>query len=104
MSQNTVANTIYEQLGGSRFRIMTGAKDFMADKLALSFKLPSKPHWAKNNINYIHIQLDDLADLYTVTFSRLRGVNLTQIAKYEEVYADRLAILFKEETGLDTRL
>ena len=36
----TVANTILQQLGGNKFRVMTGAKNFVGSNDALTFRLP----------------------------------------------------------------
>lgn len=94
-----VANTIREQLGGRRFDVMTGAKDFMGDADSLAFKLP---RGARDGINFVKIQL--VADLYTVTFYRFRGVNLKPLYEVEMVYADQLREVFTRYTGLETSL
>lgn len=96
----TVHQTILDQLGGSKFRAMTGARDFVNTSKGLSFRV------GKNDkgVTHVKIELTDL-DLYDVTFYRVRGAtNLTVLAQVENVYADRLQTVFTENTGLDTRL
>ena len=44
----TTAQTIFSQLGGNRFALMTGAKGFLSAPDALHFKLPS--NFAKDGI------------------------------------------------------
>lgn len=99
----TVANTILEQLGGHRMMVMTGAKNFVGHENAMTFRLPSTPHFVKNGINYVCITLTPM-DTYTVTFNRLRGMKSTKISEHEDVYAEDLQGLFMSETGLATRL
>jgi hypothetical protein len=100
----TVATTILEQLGGNRFRAMTGARDFVGDADSLAFKLPSR--FAKDGINVVKIKLDP-SDTYTVTFSKLGRApkrSLTVVAELSDIYADSLQSVFKSHTGLDTHL
>lgn len=94
-----VANTIREQLGGRRFEVMTGAKDFMGDADSLAFKLP---RGARDGINYVKITL--AADLYTVTFYKFRGVNITPVYEVVMIQADQLREVFTRYTGLETSL
>jgi MoaA/NifB/PqqE/SkfB family radical SAM enzyme len=101
MADMTVANTILEQLGGRRFRAMTGAKDFMGGERSLSFKLPAR--FAKDGINAVQVTLD-ASDTYSVGFFRVRGTAIKLVAKMDDVYADALAGVFTKVTGLDTRL
>ena len=100
---NAIASTILGQLGGNRFRAMTGAKEFVSTERGLRFKLPRG--FAKNSINFVHIQLTE-ADLYDVGFySEARGgLSLVERAAHEGVYADALRQLFTAETGLETSL
>ncbi|WP_235612499.1 hypothetical protein [Vibrio cyclitrophicus] len=59
-----VANTILMQLGGRRFSMMTGAKQFVAIERGLLFALPAR--LAKQGINKMRIELE-ANDTYTVT-------------------------------------
>lgn len=100
---NMVAQTIYEQLGGGRFKAMTGANNFVSDHNTLQFRIPQ----AKNGINRIEIKLNG-RDLYDVGFMRVfrRGgvPQVREIAKHFDVWCDGLQELFTRETGLHTRL
>jgi len=110
MDKMQVANTIYEQLGGHRFKTMTGAYDLMATddgtagmSPALCFKLPSCS--AKNGINFVKIILDP-SDTYTIEFAkwswRARRKKFSEIE--DMIYCDQLQEVFTEHTGLYTRL
>ena len=96
-----VADTILQQIGGSRFLAMTGAKNLTANGTGLTFRLPA--NFAKNGINVVRIDLTP-ADDYNVTFYRVRGTKVTTVAEVAMVYADNLARVFTAETGLDTRM
>lgn len=100
-----VAKTILEQLGGNKFRVMTGAKNFTSyehEGPGLSFQLPGGG-FTKSGINYVAITLTP-ADLYTVVFERVRKLKRTPVAKFEDVYNDQLVEIFERETGLRTKL
>lgn len=96
-----VATTILEQLGGGRLMAMTGAKHFVGGEFSLSFKLPAK--FAKDSINHVRIELTPMDD-YTVTFSKIRGMKITEVSKVESVYCDTLQDVFEHATGLFARL
>lgn len=67
---NAVVQTIYRQIGGGKFKVMTGAKDFVSHNEecgGLSFKLP---RFTGVKINYVKIVLNG-NDLYDVTFGRI---------------------------------
>jgi len=97
----TIALTILEQLGGNKFKVMTGAKDFVSHGTSLTFRLPAK--FAKNKSNYVTITLTP-DDLYRMEFCFYRAMNLRTISKHEGLYADMLQSVFTEQTGLDTHL
>ena len=119
MSHMDVANTIRQQLGGNRFGVMTGAKNFASHGPekgtlgALSFTLPSR--FAKDGINYVKITLMG-SDTYTVEFIKIgprpslkqmmagKEQTLTTVKKLEDIYADQLQSAFTRATGLDTHL
>lgn len=101
MSTQTIALTILEQLGGRRFVVMTGAKNFASSPNGLSFRLPS--YLGRNGINTVRITLLP-SDTYKVEFSKLRGVKFVPVSVHEDIYCDALAALFTAETGLSTRL
>ena len=100
-----VANEIILQLGGSRFRAMTGAHTFLAHDDGLSFKVPRT--MTRNHINYVKISLNEM-DLYTVFFGKIvkrkAGYAIDEVAVWSDVYNDGLQAAFSKETGLDTHL
>ena len=101
------AETILAQLGGDKFRAMTGAKDFVYDKDSLSFALPR----AKSGINKIKVALAD-NDTYTLTAYKVARptarngwrFDCKTVAEHVDVYADSLRSFFTSATGLDTSL
>jgi hypothetical protein len=109
-----VAQTIGAQLGGSKFKAMTGAKDFMslspkggdAPRGGLRFSLPA--NFAFSGINRVFIRLND-TDTYDLefgkaTFSKTKGSSYKVIETSEGVYAENLREVFTERTGLDVSL
>jgi hypothetical protein len=101
--QIAIANEIIRQLGGNKFRAMTGAKNFMATENGLGFTLPGGGGFCRNGINFVKVKLTS-ADLYDMEFKRLRGTKITDVAKHEGIYNDMLQSIFTAETGLDTHL
>ncbi len=99
MSTQT-AETILQQLGPNRFVVMTGAQGFLADGNALRFRVPS--NFAKGGINAVRVILTD-ADTYDLVFSKVRGLNVTEITTVTGIYADQLPDV-RSETGLDVAL
>lgn len=99
-----IAKTILAQLGGSRFRAMTGAKDFLSTERGLIFGLPRYPGVRTNKVR---ITLD-ADDTYSVEFMRIAkkaGVpTVTTLDTISGVYADNLREVFEGYTGLATAL
>ncbi len=95
-----IAKTILAQLGGNRFRVMTGAKDFVTVDNGLGFSLPKFPGIKINRVTVI-LKSDDT---YTVIFSRYYNLKMTPLAKQDGVYCEDLEEVFTSETGLRTRL
>lgn len=96
---HTVPETILQHLGGNRFVVMTGAKNFVGSEDALSFKLP---RGAKRGINTVRVSLRN--DLYVITCYNLRGVNLSRRGEAEDVPVENLRDAFERLTGLYTSL
>lgn len=94
-----VANTILQQLGGNRFKAMTGAKSFIGSPSALRFNLPTGS--TKNKANAVRIELT-ADDDYRVRFYAVRGANIKTVSIHEGIYADDLQSLIEEQTGLAT--
>lgn len=102
-----IANEIIRQLGGRKFTVMTGAKNYMAIDDGLTFGIPGTI--TKNHINRVRIILDQ-SDTYTVSFWNYRKQknvhkpSMKKIAEHSMIYHDMLPGIFTAETGLDTHL
>jgi hypothetical protein len=103
MSDMTVAKTILEQLGGRKFIVMTGAKNFVGTDNSLTFRLPGARGFCKDNINSVQVTLDP-NDTYTVTFARVRGGDVKVISMFRDIYCEQLRETFTEQTGLLTSM
>lgn len=111
----TVARTILEQLGGNKFIVMTGSKNFVDDGNTLRMTLAKNPSKA----NRLWITLDAM-DTYTVRFFKYTAPKLViseakQTAEWkpekvedvkvlEGIYCDQLQEIFTEVTGMYTHL
>ena len=103
MSDLTVAKTILGQLGGNRFRAMTGARNFVGSEDSLSFRLPGSGGFCKNGINAVRITLNG-SDLYDIVYMRVRGSKVTVVEEANDIYNDSLRDSFERVTGLATSL
>jgi hypothetical protein len=92
---NEIAANILSQLGGAKFKAMTGAKNFLSLERGLQFDLPKA---GKNKANRIQIVLSP-TDLYTVAFYKARGLNCDLIASSHGLFADMLKGTFERATG-----
>lgn len=114
MTRNAeIANTIYQQLGGGRFVVMTGTKDMIAINNGLKMSLARNGSKA----NRLEITLNG-ADLYDMKFYHYtpwrfstRGGQFreypektTVVKEYKNCYFDQLQELFTNVTGMYTRL
>lgn len=106
MENLTVANTILAQLGGRRFQVMTGARDFVGFDAqdagvrgGLMFAIGRNP----GKISKVVIRLN-AADLYDVSLYAGRGVGMIESERHTDIYADKLADVFERATGLATSL
>ena len=96
-----IAKTILQQLGGTRFKTFTGAKDIVAGTDYLALKLPS--NFATDGINYVKITLMS-SDTYTLLFQKWNwntGERKSTI-EVSEMYCEDLQRIFTETTGLCT--
>lgn len=98
-----VAQTILAQLGGRRFQVMTGAKQFVGSDTMLMFALPRTPYYVKDKINKVRITLDD-SNTYTMECFRISRDTATLVTSSEDLYAEDLQSYFTRATGLDTHL
>jgi hypothetical protein len=94
-----IARTILSQLGNRHFLAMTGAKNLLAHKDALSFRLPR----CQSGINYVKITLNGL-DLYNLECGSVRKDTYTIRATESDIYAEDLRARFTHYTGLYTSL
>lgn len=97
----TRARTIMGQLGGGKFKAMTGAKDLTATETGVRFRIP----YPKTNLIEIDVTPEDL---YRMTVWRVRkkaGVpEKTLVKRMDCLYAEELQRAFTEATGLATHL
>jgi hypothetical protein len=100
---NQVAETILQQLGGCKFIVMTGAKDFVGSDSTLSFRIGRN----STSGNGVMIALTP-SDTYTIELVRVAKVKGTMtrtiLRRLQNVYNDQLQEVFTELTGLYTRL
>lgn len=100
-----IVQTIYAQLGGSKFTMMTGAKLSYSinskNQPILHCKLPANIQ-TKNNINLVLITYNIGLDVYEYTFinSRINDAEKRIIKQQNEIYADDLIHHFEQATGL----
>jgi hypothetical protein len=93
-----VAITIYNQLGGAAFRVMTGTHSFAAGEKCLTMRLRRN----KTGANYLRVTLTAMDD-YHMEFIKV-GKDLKTKASAEGIMCDQLESMFKWYTGLETRL
>lgn len=99
-ARNTgIATQILQQLGGGRFMVMTGARNFVAGDGYLRFALPK----AKDGINRVKIELN-AKDLYDVEFGKFRSLDYTKRGEFFDVSVDQLRAIFTANTGLEVSL
>lgn len=103
MNTQEIANTILQQLGGNKFKVMTGAHNFLygTDKSGnpfLQFKIKGcrRVSWCKITLTP--------QDLYDMEFSKLYNLDVKTVDKKEGLYCDMLQDIFTSVTGLDTHL
>ncbi len=95
-----VARIIWEQLGGNKFRMMTGAKNLLNLGDGLAMKLGRN----SSNSNYLKITLNSM-DLYDMEFAKLTKMGEKKsVTEYSDVYNDMLTDVFTSHTGMYTKL
>lgn len=103
-TDQTVSQTILQQLGGQRFIAMTGAKNFIDHGKGLSFKIGRNC----KRVNCVRITLNVL-DLYNVEFlninlGRKNSEWIKTVSEICNIDADNLQGIFTANTGMDTHL
>lgn len=109
-----VASIIYRQIGGNRFKMMTGSHTFVCGKeekgqCFISMSLSEN----KLNADFLKIRLE-YNDTYTMIFQKIDMVILedgqpkdcviNSVREIDHVYCDMLEDVFEHETGLYTRI
>ena len=96
----SVAKTILEQLGGNKFRMMTGAKHLAGDENSLSMRIGRN----SSNSNYLKITLNSM-DTYDMEFAKLTRIGEKKsVSEYNNIYCDMLTDQFTAHTGMYTSL
>lgn len=98
---NQFAQTILKQLGGNKFRVMTGAHNFVYDLKNSSLTMQLRRNKAKAKWMRITLKVNDL---YKVEFLKLKKYEVISVKEYDDVYADMLQSIFTSVTGYDTHL
>ena len=95
----TTAGIILKQLGGNKFRMMTGAKNLAGDENSLSMRIGRN----SSNSNYLKITLNSM-DTYDMKFYRLWRFEEKSVCEYNNIYCDMLTDMFTAHTGMYTSL
>lgn len=98
MTDKTVAETIYKQMGGGRTKMMIGGQYYVCDTNWLSFKFKMC-----RKTNYVKITLNSM-DTYDMEFGKIWGTNYKVVETFNGVYFDQLIPIFEKTTGLYTSL
>ena len=105
----SVPQTILQQLGGNKFVLMTGSKNFEGKNPTATDKGYLRMKLIKNagNVNYLTVTLD-WDDTYTMEFFKLsltKGeIKKTNFKTFNDVYFDDLQEIFTSVTQLYTSL
>ena len=94
----SIPQTILEQLGNGTLA-MLGAQNILSDATGVRLQIRGS-----RKANRIHIDLDLASDTYTVTFHKVRGLDVREVASLSGVYADCLHAVIESNTDLRTRL
>ena len=94
----TIGQTIFHQMGGSRFAMITGAHNFVDIKNGIRMTLRKN----KANAKWLQITLNG-KDLYDMEFISLRKDVTKVVAEYNDVYYDMVNDVFESVTGYITK-
>ena len=96
-----VAETIFQQLGASKFAAITGAKNFVYGDDMLMFSIPRN----MSPYNKVRITYDSASDLYEMEFAKVTSLGeIKKSQSFSNVYAEQLRELFRMITGMETSL
>lgn len=91
MSQ--VASIIKNQIGNKALYMM-GAKNLATSGNDLSFRIKGS-----KRVNHVKVALNSM-DTYDITFSKIWGVKIAEVASHDGIYCDMMQDLIEKETGL----
>jgi hypothetical protein len=106
-----VADIILQQLGGNKFVVMTGSKNFLSDGNTLRMSLAK--NGSKANRLEITLEADDTYTMrfYKYTAGRLNKKTFSwtedkveEVSTVDGVYCDMLQPIFTQVTGMYTHL
>lgn len=89
-----VGRTIFHQLGGTKFAMVTGAHNFVNLENGLRMTLRRN----KSNAKWLQIKLNG-NDLYDMEFISLRKDVTKVVVEYNDVYYDMVNDIFESVTG-----
>ena len=92
------AGVMLKQLGGNKFIMMTGAKNFAVGPKGAGFKIGRN----SKNVNFVRIDLKN--DLYDMEFFQVRAGKMKLKSKVKQIFADQLQDQFTKHTGMYTSL
>lgn len=100
-----IAKIILQQIGGSRFTVMTGSSNYISLENGLRMNLARN----KTSANRLEIKHEQGTDTYQMRFYRMSvskhfNIKITDIAIIEAVEYDKLEENFTSVTGLVTRI
>lgn len=105
------AKTILEQLGGNKFIVMTGAKNFLYADVTESnpvfwLRMDLPKNAGKVNRLKVYLNADDTytMEFYSQRMTKEFDVKISNSQKFEGVYSDMLQSIFTKVTGMYTSL
>jgi len=118
--QQAIAETILSQLGGKKFIVMTGSKNFSslnaqeAQPANIEHNLPMTTARIGglvfklgrfNGVKITHVRISlNVMDTYDVEFLQIRKFSVKCLKVVNDVYCDQLQEVFRDVTGLATSL
>lgn len=105
-----IASTTLRQLGGNRFKAMTGARDLCYGQnsadgtVFLAFGIGRGAKCAGRTVNHVRVTYRHGTDDYSMLFGFLRAGRLTPYKEVDGCYAEDLCSVFEASTGFRTSL
>lgn len=93
-----IALDIYNQLGGNKFAVMTGARNLFSrsDTAYGGMQIDFKGSQKANRL----VVLVDAMDTYTVEFWKIGRETCKKVEAFDDIYCDMLQSIFTQVTGL----